>query len=148
MAKQKNRIQRFINPILGGVFLVVSALALASPPFMRGSDGDMFRMERMASELKLDDVQRARVEQITDDSRKRERPYARQMVEGREQLRKIIRADKFDEAAVRQAAQAQSEAMTELMVQRACKRHEMRQVLSPEQRERHDRKHRHFSPSE
>ena len=60
----------------------------------------------------------------------------------------IIRADKFDEAAVRQAAQAQSEAMTELMVQRARRGHEMRQVLNPEQRERHDSKHRRFGLSE
>ena len=148
MAKQKNRIQRLINPILCGVFLAVSALALASPPFMRGSGGDMFRMERMASELKLDDVQREKLQRINDDNRKRAQPFVRKMVEGREQLRKIIQADEFDEATVRQAAHAQSEAMTEMMVERARKRYDVRQLLTAEQREKHDSKKRRFGPRE
>lgn len=56
----------------------------------------------------------------------------------REELRRLSSADSFDEAKVREAANAQARAMADLAVLRAQTANRVRAVLTPEQRSRLD----------
>jgi len=56
----------------------------------------------------------------------------------REELDKLARADKLDQAAVRRAADSQAKAVSDLAVLRAQTANQVRQVLTPEQRTKLD----------
>jgi Spy/CpxP family protein refolding chaperone len=57
-----------------------------------------------------------------------------QMAQHHQQLRRLVMSDGFDEAKVRELASQQTQAMTELTVQRARVASELLQVLTPDQK--------------
>lgn len=99
----------------------------------------------MAQKLDLSDGQRKQIEALMDEQREQARPYVRTLVETRREMRRAIKAETFDEAAVRAIAERQAGAMTEMAVLRARGRHAVQQVLTPEQRQQM-RRHRHGAP--
>ncbi|MEQ8660963.1 MAG: Spy/CpxP family protein refolding chaperone [Gammaproteobacteria bacterium] len=123
-----------------------STAAWAMPPhhggdFHGGMGADLFHVERMAEKLGLDDSQRQQLEALHERQRELARPHVRALVKARKAMRAATRGDSFDEGAVRTIATAQSTAMIELAVLRQRARFEMRQILTPEQRERMRRRH-------
>lgn len=95
----------------------------------RGHDG----FGRFARNLNLTDAQKAQLQQIADRHRESTRGLHEQM---RGLHRNSPKADdgSFNEAAVRQAAQARANLMVELEVARARMMSEMFAVLTPEQK--------------
>jgi len=131
---------------LAGSALLVSTLVAAAPAHMRGAGHDLFREEQMANRLDLDAQQREQLAALSQSNRSALRPHVKEMVVGHKRMRELTAANEFDEAAVRQAASAMSAATTEMAVLRARQRHQLRQLLRPEQREKFDhadRRHGH-----
>ena len=62
------------------------------------------------------------------------RPLMQQLAKGSQQMRQVEEASTFDEGRVRTLATQQSQALTELMVQKARIKSEMVQVLTPDQK--------------
>jgi Spy/CpxP family protein refolding chaperone len=56
----------------------------------------------------------------------------------RDELQKLARADKFDQAAVRRAADTQAKAISEMSVMRVQAANQVRAVLTPEQKAKLD----------
>lgn len=139
MTKYNRRVVSVLAIIAVSLLVFVSITVSAEPPFMRGGHASMWRMERLAHSLDLDPQQREQLEQLEETARKSIRPRVRELVSGRQELRKLIQADAFDETAVRQLATRQSAAMTEMMVEHARQRYRVRQLLTPTQREKFDR---------
>lgn len=126
---------------------VLSATAWAMPPGFGGDlhggpGSDLFHLERMAERLQLDDEQRGRLEALHERHREQARPYVRTLVKSRRAMKHLMKADTFDEAAVRAVAAEQSAAMTELAVIKARGRFEVREILTPEQRAKLRHRHR------
>ena len=61
-------------------------------------------------------------------------PLILQMAQKHQQMRQLLMAGAFDEAKVRELASQQTQAMTELTVQRARVESELFQVLTPDQK--------------
>lgn len=117
---------------------VLSTAAWAMPPgfggdFHGGPGSDLFHLERMAERLQLDDEQRGRLEALHERHREQARPYVRSLVKSRHAMKHLMKADTFDEGAVRAVAAEQGAAMTELAVIKARGRFEVREILTPEQ---------------
>ena len=99
----------------------------------RGGD-PMMRMR----ELNLSEAQRDQIFKIHHDSVPAMREQMKQVEKARNDLRQLAMADKFDEAKARQAADAQAKAMANMAVMRAQTMNKVRQVLTPEQRQKMD----------
>lgn len=91
-------------------------------------------LERLADRLDMTEQQRADTKAILDDSRQQMVKLRDQMRENRGQLRDLAGQADFDEAAVRSIADKQGDLKAETMLLRARQRHEMRVVLTDEQR--------------
>ena len=94
-------------------------------------------MEHMRA-LNLTEPQRDQIFKIHHDSVPAMREQMKQVQKARTDLRQIAMADKFDEAKARQAADAQAKAMSNMAVMRAQTMNRVRQVLTPEQRQKMD----------
>jgi len=93
------------------------------------------RIDRMAKKLNLTEAQKEQVEAILATEREKAEPLRQQLAENRNNLRKAIEAQPFDEATVRTLAAKQNETRVELVVSRARARSQIFALLSPEQRE-------------
>ena len=93
------------------------------------------RIDRMAKKLNLTEAQKEQVKAILASEREKTEPLRQQLAETRENLRKAIYAQPFDEATVRTLAAKQNETRVELVVSRARARSQIYALLSPEQRE-------------
>ena len=134
-------------------FLLASSCALGLAPLAAnealaqgmgegmGMHGGMHRrggpMEHMRA-LNLTEQQRDQIFKIHHDSVPAMREQMKQVQKARNDLRQIAMADKFDEAKARQAADAQAKAMANMAVMRAQSANRVRQVLTPEQRQKMD----------
>jgi Spy/CpxP family protein refolding chaperone len=134
---------------VGAAVVLAAALCIPSLAWSGGGrgpfgpmGGDMFRMERMMDELGLDDTQRAEMKRIMEEGRTAMQPLVKNMVAGHRAMRELIDAEVLDEAAVRALAESQNDARVEMMVLQARNRHAIRRVLTPEQREQLDSRHR------
>lgn len=136
MGKTQIRLQVAGAAVLAVVVFGSIAAANAQPPFMGPGGHGLWRAEKIAAKLDLSDAQRDQFAELEQASRERLRPFVRQMVEGREQIHELMQMDTFNETAVRQVAQANSAALIEMMVEHARQRHQMRQLLTPEQRQK------------
>jgi len=94
-------------------------------------------MEHMRA-LNLTEQQRDQIFKIHHDSVPAMREQMKQVQKARTDLRQVAMADKFDEAKARQAADAQAKAMSNMAVMRAQTMNRVRQVLTPEQRQKMD----------
>lgn len=114
-----------------------------SPRWERGErpekDGKRF-LARMTKTLDLSAEQQDKIKVIMDEHRAKVAPMRQQLEESRNKLRQAIKADTFDEAAIRTLAAGQAAAKTELMVERARMKNQIHAVLTPEQRKVADEK--------
>jgi periplasmic protein CpxP/Spy len=86
--------------------------------------------------LDLTDAQQAQMKDILAKEKPTVRPLFQQLAQGRLQMKQLEQAGTFDEAKVRAAATAQSQAMIELMVQKARIKSELMAVLTPDQKDK------------
>jgi len=120
--------------LAGGTFLPFAASA-APPPGERGQgQGRDHRQERMAEILGLSAEQQASIAALVEAERAANAPLRERLQANREQMHQAVTAETFDEAAVRALAASQLADRTELLVSRARTRHEIRGILTPEQR--------------
>ena len=91
-------------------------------------------LERLADRLNMTEQQRAEVKAVLDDTRQQMVKLREQMRDNRAQLRDLAGKTDFDEAAVRSIADKQGDLNAETIVLRARQRHEMKAVLTDEQR--------------
>ena len=102
----------------------------------RGMHGGGGMMEMRG--LNLSEAQQDQIFKIQHDSVPAMREQMKQVRKARTELRQIAMADKFDEAKARQAADAQAKAMAAMAVMHAQNMNRVRQVLTPEQRQKMD----------
>ena len=86
--------------------------------------------------LDLTDAQQAQMKDILAKEKPTIQPLMQQMRQGRQQMKQLEQASTFDEAKVRAAASSQTQAMTELMVQKARIKSELMAVLTPDQKDK------------
>src|SRR5215831_12320266 len=117
-----------------------------------GFGGPMFGF--YADYLDLTDAQRTQMKDILTKEKPTIQPLMQQLAQGRQQMRQLESADKFDEGQVRALATQQSQTMVELMVQKARIKSELVQLLTPDQKakmakleaRRQERFQRHLQP--
>jgi Spy/CpxP family protein refolding chaperone len=97
--------------------------------------------------LDLSEAQRDQIFKIRHDQAPAFREQMKKVRASREELQKLARADRFDQAAVRRAADAQAKALSDLAVLRVQAASQVRAVLTPEQKAKLDqmRERRHRS---
>jgi periplasmic protein CpxP/Spy len=99
--------------------------------------GGMFdapMMGFLAHKLNLTDAQRAQVKEIMAKEKPALQPLMLQLAQDHHQMRELVMSTGFDEAKVREIASQQTQAMTELTVQRARVEAELLQVLTSDQK--------------
>jgi Spy/CpxP family protein refolding chaperone len=94
------------------------------------------RIERMADALDLTKEQRDKVRAIVDKSRPQTRELHDKLADNRNQLRALMQQGNAKEADVRKLADAQGKLKADMIVQRTKVRSEIHAVLTPEQREK------------
>ena len=107
-----------------------------------GIDNSPEHREHMATELGLTSQQRTDFERITTAAREQSRPLFRQMRDSHKAMEALIEGPAFDAAAVRAQAQTSTALMAEMAVIHARSRFDLRQLLTPEQREKMQAMHR------
>lgn len=132
------------NKVLVGV-LVLLLLAAVGLSQAMGRSGRMWghgcgfgfgghMLGFFADYLDLTDAQQAQIKQIMEKERPTIQPLIDQLKQGHQQLRQLEESGAFDEAKVRALVTQHSQAITELIVQKARIESEMLQVLTPEQK--------------
>jgi Spy/CpxP family protein refolding chaperone len=93
----------------------------------------------MARELNLTDAQKQQVKTIMQSNRASMHPLMQQLAENRKAMLAVTANGAFDQAKVQAIANQQSQAMVQLMVQKASIQHQIyTQVLTPDQRTKAD----------
>ena len=103
----------------------------------RGHHGDGGEMRGLRA-LNLSEAQRDQIFKIHHDQAPAFRDQMKKVRASREELQKLARADKFDQAAVRRAADTQAKALSDMAVMRVQAANQVRAVLTPEQRTKLD----------
>lgn len=124
-------------------FLVASSTALGLAPAASAQEprmgmghhgGPMMQLRG----LDLSEAQRDQVFKIFHEQAPSAHEQMKQVQSARQELMKLAAADRFDEARARQAADVQAKALSALALQRAQTMHRVREILTPEQRQRLD----------
>ena len=98
--------------------------------------------------LNLSEAQRDQVFKIFHEQAPAFHEQMKQVQTARDELTKLAAAERFDETRARQAADAQAKALSNLAVLRAQSMHRVREVLTPEQRQKLDvRRDEHRHPA-
>src|SRR5690348_9085134 len=124
----------------GGLGVAMGAYAQPAPDQgpqhvrMHGGGGEM----RGLRALNLSEAQRDQIFKIHHDQAPAFRDQMKKVRASREELQKLARADKFDQAAVRRAADTQAKAISEMAVMRVQAQNQVRSVLTPEQKAKLD----------
>ena len=124
-------------------FLVASSTALGLVPAASAQEPRMGmghhggRMMQLRG-LDLSDAQRDQVFKIFHEQAPAAHEQMKQVHSARQELMKLAAADRFDEARARQAADVQAKALSALALARAQTMHRVREILTPEQRQRLD----------
>ena len=106
---------------------------------MHRGGGRMRQMEMLG----LTDAQKDQIFKIRHDSVPPMREQMKQVRKAGLELRQLAMADKFDEVKARQLADQQAKAMANMAVMRAQTANRVRQVLTPEQRQKMDQMRQH-----
>lgn len=106
---------------------------------MHRGGGRMRQMEMLG----LTDAQKDQIFKIRHDAVPPMREQMKQVRKAGLELRQLAMADKFDEAKARQLADQQARAMSNMAVMRAQTANRVRQVLTPEQRQKMDQMREH-----
>ena len=135
-----------MNPIARhhlAAFIVASSTALGVVPAASAQEprmgmghhgGPMMQLRG----LDLSDAQRDQVFKIFHEQAPAAHEQMKQVHSARQELMKLAAADRFDEARARQAADLQAKALSALALARAQTMHRVREILTPEQRQRLD----------
>ena len=99
-----------------------------------GGGGEM----RGLRALNLTEAQRDQIFKIHHDQEPAFRDQMKKVRASRDELQKLARADKFDQAAVRRAADTQAKALSDMAVMRVQTQNQVRAVLTPEQKAKLD----------
>lgn len=91
--------------------------------------------QKMAVRLKLTDDQREQIKGLFKEAAGQNKAVRDKLAVGRQKMRQLIEADTFDDAAVKALATEQAGLQAELSIARARLLHQVRTVLTPEQRE-------------
>lgn len=124
--------------------LFASSAALGIAPSAFAQDGPRGAMGHHGGPmmhlrgLNLSDAQRDQVFKIFHEQAPAVHEQMKQLRQAREELMKLASADRFDETRARQAADAQARALSALAFLRAQSMYRVREVLTPEQRQRLD----------
>jgi Spy/CpxP family protein refolding chaperone len=100
----------------------------------RGFGPQMFGFN--ADYLDLSDAQMTQMKNILTKEKPTVQPLMRQLMQGHQQMQQLGQAGGFDEAKVRAVASQQSQAMTELIVQKERIKSELMTVLTQDQKDR------------
>ena len=92
--------------------------------------------------LNLTEAQRDQVFKIHHEQEPAVHEQMKQVQRSRQDLRQLAMADRFDEARARQIADTQAKALANLAVMRAQTMSRIREILTPEQRQRLDQQGR------
>jgi Spy/CpxP family protein refolding chaperone len=103
-----------------------------------GSQGfpPAFLVEKIATELGLNEEQKTNAKAILEDSKTRIKPLMEKMKAGHEAARVLGTDGKFDEAKVNELASQQSETMKQLIFEKEKTKAQLFAILTPEQREK------------
>jgi len=135
-----------MNPIARhhlAAFIVASSTALGVVPAASAQEprigmghhgGPMMQLRG----LDLSDAQRDQVFKIFHEQAPAAHEQMKQVHSARQELMKLAAADRFDEARARQVADLQAKALSALALARAQTMHRVREILTPEQRQRLD----------
>ncbi len=133
------------NSIIGAVGLAAILTLGAADVFARGGCGGGglggfmgARVMRMAQRLDLNKSQREQIWQVLDAVRVQARESMEIVYENRKGLTALTKSETFDSQKARQFAQAQADAMADLMVIKSATRARIRAVLTPEQKAKFD----------
>jgi Spy/CpxP family protein refolding chaperone len=96
-------------------------------------------LDRMAKELGLTAEQKGQIKNILDAERDKSAPLHKQLLDDREQLRKVVTKTPFDEAAVRKLMAEREKTRVELAVSRARAMNQAYALLTPGQKEKADK---------
>lgn len=129
--------------------------ALAQPPLNEeqlqsdDSDGDpppllRFFMKRMAARLELTEPQQEEIHTLIEAQMPTIKPLISQLMDSRKRLAEINDGDTFQEAETRSLVEQQSKALNELLVIKERLRHQINQVLTPDQRTKAEEMRRRF----
>ena len=143
-----NRITRqhlaaFLVASSAALGLAPAASAQERPTGMGHHGGPMMHLRG----LDLSEAQRDQVFRIFHEQAPAVHEQMKQAHSARQELMKLAAAERFDEARARQAADLQAKALSSLALLRAQSMHRVREILTPEQRQRLDeRAQRHGRP--
>ena len=129
-------------------FLLASSLALgltslASAQPMHGGMGRGDHSMMRLRGLDLSEAQRDQVFKIMHESRPAAYEQMKQLRNVRQEMGKLVGAERFDATRARQLADAQGKAMSELALLRVQTMRRVREVLTPEQRQKMDQMREH-----
>jgi len=126
--------------LVGGLFFHTAQVNAApsgdSPRMERGErqeKGERF-LARMTKVLNLSTEQQEKIKVIMEEHRNKVAPLRQSLDENRDKLQQAVKADTFDEAAVRTLATSQAATKTELIVERSRMQSQIHALLTPEQR--------------
>ena len=124
-------------------FLLASSLALGVAPLASAQPmpGGMERGGHPMMQLRalnLSEAQQDQVFKIFHEQAPAMREQMKQVRRARTELRQVAAAERFDEGRARQIADTQAKALATLAVMRAQSMHRVREILTPEQRQRMD----------
>ena len=130
------------------VFLALAIVSIAAVPVLakqHGGDGFMkhkghkgMNMERLKVALDLTEQQQADIQQIINQQREKVQPVREQAQLNRDGIRELMDQENLDEAKLQALMQEQSKLRTEMMIERHATRAKIDQVLTPEQRQKHE----------
>jgi periplasmic protein CpxP/Spy len=140
----KASITRFL--VVSSMALGAASLAHAQPVERPGAQrismqGHGHGMRSMIRQLNLTEAQQDQIFKIRHEQTPAFREQMKKVRAARQDLRKLAAAERFDEAAVRRAADAQAKAMSDLAVLHAQTQNRVRSVLTAEQRAQFDKLH-------
>jgi len=123
-------------PIIAAAILVAAAAASAQPGRAPRDRGDQAGPDRMLARLDLSESQAAAIAKIRDEARERGRDTRKEILRLRHELQGIMMQDTPDAAAAQRLVEKMGALRTEQQVRRLQTRLAIRELLTPEQRDR------------
>ena len=96
-------------------------------------------LEKMTTQLQLNDKQQSQVKAIMKESRGEAKPVVRDLQKARFDFKQAVTADNYDQKMIDQLAQAQANDMAKLMSLKAKTSNEIKSVLNDDQQIKFER---------
>ncbi|PLX91198.1 MAG: hypothetical protein C0614_00015 [Desulfuromonas sp.] len=134
-----------VRTVLAGVILTLSlfggiASAFSGGPSLDGPPGDMAmrhqrHVEMMTDLLDLTDLQQQQIQTLYQNEQTALAVTLQQLRAGHEQMRTLLDAEAFDEAAIRSLAKSQADLKAEVIISHAKVKHQILKLLTAEQQQ-------------